>query len=49
MKNSSFVNDEEITEDDFSIYSRYNRENQLEDDEISSVEEAFMEGYDSAI
>lgn len=48
MKYPKFVEDE-ITEDEFSIYSRHNRENQLEDDEISAIEEAFMQGYDNAI
>lgn len=49
MEKSYFINDEEIPEDDFSIYSRYNRESQLENDELSPIEEAFMDGYDNAI
>jgi len=48
MKKRNFIA-EESTEDDFSIYSRHNRESQLEDDELSPIEEAFMKGYDNAI
>ena len=48
MKKRNFIT-EESTEDDFSIYSRQNRESQLEDDELSPIEEAFMEGYDNAV
>ncbi|MBS3105260.1 hypothetical protein J4234_03330 [Candidatus Woesearchaeota archaeon] len=48
MKKRNFIA-EESTEDYFSIYSRHNRKSQLEDDELSPIEEAFMEGYDNAI
>ncbi|HLC62148.1 MAG TPA: hypothetical protein VJI52_03980 [Candidatus Nanoarchaeia archaeon] len=49
MEKPNLVSDEEIPEDEFSIYSKYNRETQLEDDELSPIEEAFMNGYDNAI
>lgn len=35
-------------EDDISIYSKEVRELMLEDDELSPMEEAFMEGYENA-
>ena len=41
--------EEEDDKDDISIYSRKVREELLEDDELSSVEEAFMQGYDEAL
>ena len=39
---------EEIEEDEDNIYSRQVRENLLEDDELSPMEEAFMSGYEDA-
>ena len=48
MKKRNFIA-EESTEDYFSIYSKEMRESLLEDDELSPIEEAFMEGYDNAI
>ena len=41
--------EEEDDKDDISIYSRKVREELLEDDELSSVEEDFMQGYDEAL
>ena len=45
----SFKRDEEGSEDDISIYSRNVRESMLDDDELSPMEEAFMNGYEDAI
>ena len=39
---------EEKNEDDFDFYSKDVREIMVEDDELSPIEEAFMEGYDTA-
>ena len=39
---------EEKTDDDLSIYSKDVRESLLEDDELSPMEEAFMNGYEDA-
>ena len=39
---------EEKSDDDSSIYSREMRESLLDDDELSPVEEAFMNGYEDA-
>lgn len=36
-------------EDDISIYSRNVRESLVDDDELSPIEDAFMEGYENAI
>ena len=36
-------------EDDFSIYSKEVRESLLDDDELSPMEDAFMNGYEDAI
>lgn len=47
MKNEYFK--EEKSEDDMNIYSRELREILLEDDELSPMEDAFMQGYDEAI
>ena len=41
--------DEEESEDDISIYSKGMRESLLEDDELSPMEEAFMNGYEDAV
>ena len=46
LKTKFFGENEEKEEDDTSIYSRQVRESLLEDDEISSFEEAFMNGYE---
>ena len=40
---------EEKEDDDINIYSKEVRESLLEDDELSPMEEAFMNGYESAI
>ena len=40
---------EHVDEDDLSIYSSDVRELLLEDDALSPMEEAFMNGYDSAM
>lgn len=40
---------EEQSEDDISIYSKDARESMLEDDELSPMEEAFMNGYEEAV
>ena len=40
--------DEEESEDDIGIYSKGMRESLLDDDELSSAEEAFMSGYEAA-
>lgn len=39
---------EEKNEDDISIYSKDTRESMLDDDELSPMEEAFMQGYEDA-
>ena len=39
---------EEQNEDDISIYSKDTRESMLDDDELSPMEEAFMQGYEDA-
>lgn len=44
-----FKRDEEESEDDISIYSRNVRESLLDDDELSPMEDAFMNGYEDAI
>lgn len=48
FKKRRFRNEEE-TEDDISIYSKDVCESLLEDDEISPMEEAFMNGYEDAV
>ena len=40
---------EDKDEDDISIYSRDVREIMLDDDELSPMEEAFMNGYEDAV
>lgn len=40
--------DEETNEDDINIYSKDVRENLLDNDELSPLEEAFMSGYEDA-
>ena len=41
--------EKEESDDDISIYSKGARELLLEDDELSPMEEAFMNGYEDAI
>ncbi len=43
-----YKREEEDSTDDQNIYSQGVRESMLDDDEISAVEEAFMNGYDDA-
>ena len=49
MLKKRFKRDEEESEDDISIYSRNVRESLLDDDELSPMEDAFMNGYEDAI
>lgn len=49
MLKKIFKRDEEESDDDISIYSRNVRESLLDDDELSPMEEAFMNGYEDAI
>ena len=39
---------DEKSEDDIGIYSKDARESMLDDDELSPMEEAFMQGYEDA-
>lgn len=48
MKIENF-DDEEKEEDDMNIYSKQLRESLLEDDELSPIEEAFMNGYEEGV
>lgn len=41
--------EEEKSDDDISIYSKDVRESLLDDDELSPMEEAFMNGYEDAV
>ena len=43
------MEDEEFNEDEENIYDEKQRENQVEDGEISAEEDAFMRGYDEAV
>ena len=45
LKKKSYIEEEEG--DDTNFYSRSVRESLLDDDELSPIEEAFMEGYDT--
>lgn len=47
LKKVGYGSDE--NEDDISIYSKSAIESMLEDDELSPVEEAFMNGYEDAL
>ena len=49
LKRKFFEEDEEKEEDDLDIYSKQIRESLLEDDEITSFEEAFIKGYEDLI
>ena len=46
LKKRPYKREEE--EDDISIYSKGTRESLLDDDELSPMEEAFMNGYEEA-
>lgn len=48
LKKKYYRNDEE-SDDDISIYSKGARESLLDDDELSPMEEAFMNGYEDAV
>lgn len=48
LKRKIFRVREEKSEDDIGIYSKEARESMLEDDELSPMEEAFMNGYEDA-
>lgn len=43
-----YYNAEEEGADDINIYSKEVRESLLDDDELSPMEEAFMNGYEDA-
>ncbi len=47
LKKWGYKNDEDS--EDTSIYSKNVREEMLDDDELSPMEEAFMNGYEDAI
>ena len=49
MLKKIFRREEEESEDDIGIYSKAARESLLEDDELSPMEEAFMNGYEDTI
>ena len=48
MLKKSLYSGKEKDEDDTSIYSKEVRESLLDDDELSPMEEAFMNGYEDA-
>ena len=48
MLKKSLYSGEEKNEDDISIYSKEVRESLLDDDELTPIEEAFMNGYEDA-
>ena len=49
MLKTRFRREEEKSDDDISIYSKDVRESLLDNDELSPMEEAFMNGYEDAI
>ena len=49
MLRKKYRREEENSEDDISIYSKDVREIMLDDDELSPMEEAFMNGYEDAV
>lgn len=49
MAKKYFYGEEDTEEDDMNIYSKQLRESMLEDDELSPIEEAFMNGYEEGI
>ena len=48
MLRKKFFKEEEKSDDDITIYSKDVRESLLDDDELSPMEEAFMNGYEDA-
>jgi len=48
MLKKRYYSDEETSEDDINIYSKDVRESLLDDDELSPMEDAFMNGYENA-
>ena len=49
MLKKKYKREEEGSDDDISIYSKDVREIMLDDDELSPMEEAFMNGYEDAV
>ena len=49
MPSKKRYSDDEDSDDDINIYSKTVRESLLDDDELSPMEEAFMNGYEDAI
>lgn len=49
MLKKRFSSEEEESDDDINIYSKNVRESLLDDDELSPMEEAFMNGYEEAV
>ena len=49
MPKKKYAIEEEKSDDDISIYSKDVRELMLDDDELSPMEEAFMNGYEDAV
>ena len=48
VKKRKFIEEEEGS-DDINFYSKNVRESLLDDDELSPMEEAFMNGYEDAV
>lgn len=48
MLRKKYNSDDEKNNDDINFYSQDVRESLLEDDELSPMEEAFMNGYEDA-
>ncbi len=48
MLKKKLHSDEEESDDDITIYSKGVRESLLDDDELSPMEDAFMNGYEDA-
>ena len=49
MLKKKLYRDEEESDDDINIYSKVVRESLLDNDELSPMEEAFMNGYEDAV
>ena len=49
MLKRKFLDNDGKDEDDLDIYARQIRETLLEDDELSPIEEAFMNGYEDSV
>lgn len=49
MLKKKYHSADEDSDDDISIYSKDARESLLDNDELSPMEEAFMNGYEDAI